>query len=116
MLLTTLLFLSLLMLVQGVQSPSVSVYSAAIVSAVVSPDSTFFVTGAENKVKIWNYSTKTLITTLTYNDAITNININPLNNMIFINVKDGIVSFIDPATFTQTADYAYSDNGYSNSL
>ncbi len=113
MLLTTLLFLSLLMLVQGVQSPSVSVYSAAIV---VSPDSTFFVTGAENKVKIWNYSTKTLITTLTYNDAITNININPLNNMIFINVKDGIVSFIDPVTFTQTADYAYSDNGYSNSL
>jgi WD40 repeat protein len=99
------LFFNLLLSVQCAQftfdSTLSSTHSAAIVSAIVSPDHTFFVTGAaEHNVKVWDYSTKALITTLTYLDVVTNINIDSVSNMIFISVIDGTVSIVDSSTFT----------------
>jgi hypothetical protein len=47
---------------------------------------------------------------------VTNININPSNNKIFISILDGTVSIVDPSTFTESASYAYLNSGYSNSI
>jgi hypothetical protein len=48
--------------------------------------------------------------------AVTNININPSNNKIFISVLDGTVSIVDPPTFTESASYTYVNSGYSNTI
>lgn len=75
--------------------------AAPINSVAFSSDLSFFATGAnENTAKAWNYNTQLLLASLPYIAAVTNVNINPSNNFIYISISNGTVSIVDPSTFT----------------
>jgi WD40 repeat protein len=57
-----------------------------------------------------------MITSHSYADIVTNVNIHPTDKRIFVSLFDGTVSILDGTTFTQITSYTYPNTGNGNSI